>query len=244
MESMIELCDIIAKNPEKFSDKIAWICGRCPQSELLLSGSPRVSRSHLNAVLVVVRLLSKCPNSTDNRPKSVMLEFIRAILASFHRSFWPQSYNNDSIASFFADFLKYVSESADSSPDFGLEIAGLVGEVVTAAVNNHDTNSNDPAISRAFLLALSQNFPPVLPSDADNLINYLFDQLAMSVPESPRELITGSSETSSSQSSPLSVKHFQGIEVSSPANDSSKCFYTSAAFILLINEVEIGENIK
>ncbi|GMJ06801.1 hypothetical protein like AT1G49340 [Hibiscus trionum] len=222
MESMIELCDIIAKNPEKFSDKIAWICGRCPQSELLLSGSPRVSRSHLNAVLVVARLLSKCPNSTDNRPKSVMLEFIRAIPASFHRSFWPQSYNNDSIASFFADFLKYVSESADSSPDFGLEIAGLVGEVVTAAVNNHDTNSNDPAISRAFLLALSQNFPPVLPSDADNLINYLFDQLAMSVPESPRELITGSTETSSSQSSPLSVKHFQGIEVSSPANDSSR----------------------
>ncbi|KAK8617600.1 hypothetical protein V6N13_080510 [Hibiscus sabdariffa] len=222
MESMIELCDIIAKNPEKFSDKIAWICGRCPQSELLLSGSPRVSRSHLNAVLVVARLLSKCPNSTDNRPKSVMLEFIRAIPASFHRSFWPQSYNNDSIASFFADFLKYVSQSADSSPDFGLEIAGLVGEVVTAAVNSHDTNSNDPAISRAFLLALSQNFPPVLPSDADNLINYLFDQLAMSVPESPRELITGSSETSSSQSSPLSAKHFQGIEVSSPANDSSR----------------------
>ncbi|KAK8303974.1 hypothetical protein V6Z11_D04G188700 [Gossypium hirsutum] len=179
MESMIELCDIIAKNPEKFSDKIAWICGRCPQSELLLGGSPRVSRSQLNAVLVVARLLSKCPHSTDNRPKSVMLEFIRAIPSSFHRSFWPQSYNNDSIASFFVDFLKYVSESADSSPDFGFEIAGLVGEVVMAA-------------------------------------------LAISVPESPRELIPGSSETSSSQSSPLSAKHFQGIEISSPANDSSR----------------------
>ncbi|KAK8303976.1 hypothetical protein V6Z12_D04G188800 [Gossypium hirsutum] len=222
MESMIELCDIIAKNPEKFSDKIAWICGRCPQSELLLGGSPRVSRSQLNAVLVVARLLSKCPHSTDNRPKSVMLEFIRAIPSSFHRSFWPQSYNNDSIASFFVDFLKYVSESADSSPDFGFEIAGLVGEVVMAAVSNHDTNSNDSAISRAFLLALSQNFPPILPSDADNLINYLVEQLAISVPESPRELIPGSSETSSSQSSPLSAKHFQGIEISSPANDSSR----------------------
>ncbi|TYI88115.1 hypothetical protein E1A91_D04G184400v1 [Gossypium mustelinum] len=222
MESMIELCDIIAKNPEKFSDKIAWICGRCPQSELLLGGSPRVSRSQLNAVLVVARLLSKCPHSTDNRPKSVMLEFIRAIPTSFYRSFWPQSYNNDSIASFFVDFLKYVSESADSSPDFGFEIAGLVGEVVMAAVSNHDTNSNDSAISRAFLLALSQNFPPILPSDAENLINYLVEQLAISVPESPRELIPGSSETSSSQSSPLSAKHFQGIEISSPANDSSR----------------------
>ncbi|PPS12529.1 hypothetical protein GOBAR_AA08088 [Gossypium barbadense] len=222
MESMIELCDIIANNPEKFSDKIAWICGRCPQSELLLGGSPRVSRSQLNAVLVVARLLSKCPQSTENRPKLVILEFIRAIPTSFHRSFWPQSYNNDSIASFFVDFLKYVSESADSSPDFGFEIAGLVGEVAMAAVNNHDTSSNDSAISRAFLLALSQNFPPILPSDADNLINYLVEQLAISVPESPRELIPGSSETSSSQSSPLSAKHFQGIEISSPANDSSR----------------------
>ena len=222
MESMIELCDIIAKSPEHFSDKIAWICGRCPQPKSLLGGSPRVSRSQLNAVLAVARFLSKCPHSTDNRSKSVILEFIRAIPASFRRSFWPQSYNSDSIASFFVDFLKYVSESADSSPDFASEIAGLAGEVVTTSLSNHDTNSNDSAISRTFLFALSQNFPPVLPSDADKLINYLFDQLAMSVPASPRELIPGNSETSSSQSSPLSVNHFQGNEVSSPANDSSR----------------------
>ncbi|XVE49405.1 hypothetical protein DITRI_Ditri01bG0080200 [Diplodiscus trichospermus] len=222
MESMIELCDIIAKNPEHFSDKIAWICGRCPQPESLLGGSPRVSRSQLNAVLAVSRFLSKCPHSTDNRPKSVILEFIQAIPASFRRSFWPQSYNSDSIASFFVDFLKYVSESADSSPDFASEIAVLVGKVVMAAVDNHDTNNNDSAISRAFLLALSQNFPPVLPTDADKLINHLFDQLAMPVPASPSELIPGNSETSSSQSSPLSVNHFQGNEVSSPANDSSR----------------------
>ncbi|XWS63050.1 hypothetical protein CRYUN_Cryun06bG0063500 [Craigia yunnanensis] len=222
MESMIELCDIIAKSPQHFSDKISWICCRCPQPESLLGGSPRVSRSQLNAVLGVARFLSKCPHFTDNHPKSVILEFIQAIPASFRLSFWPQSYSSDSIASFFIDFLKYVSESADSSPDFASEIAELVGKVVTAAVNNHDTSSNDSAISRAFLMALSQNFPPVLPSDADKLINYLFDQLAMPVPASPRELIPGNSETSSSQSSPLSVNHFQGNEVSSPANDSSR----------------------
>ena len=222
MESMVELCDIIAKNPEQFGDKLAWICGRCPQPESLLGGSPRVSRSQLNAVLAVARFLSKCPHSTDNRSKAVMLEFIRVIPASFRRSFWPQSYNSDSIASFFADFLKYVSESADSSPDFAAEIAELAGEVVTTSINNHDTNSNDSAISRAFLFALAQNFPPILPSDADKLINYLFDQLAMSAPASPRELIPGNPETSSSQSSPLSVNHFQGNEVWSPANDSSR----------------------
>ncbi|OMO63448.1 hypothetical protein COLO4_32443 [Corchorus olitorius] len=222
MESMIELCDIIAKNPEQFSDKLAWICGRCPQPESLQAGSTRVSRSQLNAVLAVARFLSKCPNSTDNRAKLVMLEFIRAIPSSFRRSFWPQSYNSDSIASFFVEFLKYVSESADLSPDFASEIAALVGEVVTATVSNNDTKNNDSAISRAFSLALSQNFPPVLDTDADKLINYLFDQLAMSVPASPRELIPVNSETSSSQSSPLSVNHFQGNEGSSPANDSSR----------------------
>ncbi|KAK8643017.1 hypothetical protein V6N13_012334 [Hibiscus sabdariffa] len=112
-----------------------------------------------------------------------MLEFIRAILASFHRSIWSQSYI-DSIVSFFTDFLKYVFEADDPSPDFDLEIAGLVGEVVTAAVNSHDTNNDDPAISRAFLLALSQNFLQFLPSNTDNLINFLFGQLAMSVPKS------------------------------------------------------------
>ncbi|XWS39824.1 hypothetical protein CRYUN_Cryun18bG0087700 [Craigia yunnanensis] len=222
MESMIELCDIIAKNPEQFGDKLTWICSRCPQPESLLGGSPRVSRSQLNAVLAVARFLSKCPHSTDNRSKSVILEFIRAIPASFRRSFWPQSYNSDSIASFFVDLLKYVSESADSSPDFASEIAGLAGEVVTTSLSNPDTNSNDSAISRAFLFALSQNFRPVLPSDADKLISYLFDQLAMSVPASPRELIPGNSETSSSQSSPFSVNHFQGNEVPSPVNDSSR----------------------
>ncbi|XP_022744910.1 phosphatidylinositol 4-kinase alpha 1-like isoform X2 [Durio zibethinus] len=220
MESLIELCDIITKNPAQFGDKLAWICGRCPQQESLLGGSPRISRSQLNAVLAVARFVSKCPHSTDNRPKSLILEFIRAIPASFRRSFWPQSYNSDSIASFFVDFLKYVSESADSCPDFASEIAELAGEVVTTSINSHNTNSNDSAISRAFLFALSQNFPPVLPSDAEKLINYLFDQLAISVPASPRELIRGNSETSSSRSSPLSVNHFHGNEVSSPANDS------------------------
>ncbi|XVE66666.1 hypothetical protein DITRI_Ditri08aG0096600 [Diplodiscus trichospermus] len=222
MESMIELCDIIAKNPKQFGDKLDWICGRCPQPESLQGGSPRVSRSQLNAVLAVARFLSKCPHSTDNRPKWVILEFIRAIPASFRRSFWPHSYNSESITSFFVDFLKYVSVSADLSPDFASEVAGLAGEVVTTSINNHDTNSNDLAISRSFLFALSLNFPPVLPSDAVKLINYLFDQLAVSVPASPRELIPGNSETSSSQSSPLNINHFQGNEVSSPANDSSR----------------------
>ncbi|CAH2077348.1 unnamed protein product [Thlaspi arvense] len=30
---LTELCDIIAENPKQFSENLAWICGRCPQTE-------------------------------------------------------------------------------------------------------------------------------------------------------------------------------------------------------------------
>ncbi|KAG4159921.1 hypothetical protein ERO13_D02G202895v2 [Gossypium hirsutum] len=188
MDPMIELCDIIARRPEQFRDKLAWICGRCPQPETLQNDSPRASRSQLHAVIGVARFLSKCPHSRDDRPISVTLEFIRAIPSSFHRSFWPQSYNNDAISSFFVDFLKYISETANASPDLASEIAEYFGEVVTTSVSNQEGNGNDTAISRAFLLALSNNFPPVLQSDADQLIDHLFDQLSTLLTASQGEI--------------------------------------------------------
>ncbi|GAV80522.1 PI3_PI4_kinase domain-containing protein/PI3Ka domain-containing protein [Cephalotus follicularis] len=208
MESMNELVDMIAQNPGQFGDKLAWICNRCPQPESLLAGSPRVTRSHLNAVLAVARFLAKSPDSSssDNRAKSVILEFLRAIPSSFNASFWPQSFNTESaISSFYTDFLGHVSKSAQLSPDFSTEIAGFTGEVVIASVGNNA--GEESGISRAFLLALSKNFPPILPSDADKLITCLFDQFAITLPASPREQISVNSGTSSSQSSPLSVNH-------------------------------------
>lgn len=194
MDPMIELCDIIARRPEQFRDKLAWICGRCPQPENLQNDSPRVSRSQLHAVIGVARFLSKCPHSRDDRPISVTLEFIRAIPSSFRRSFWPQSYNNDAISSFFVNFLKYISETANASSDLGSEIAEYFGEVVTTSVSNQEGNGNDTAISRAFLLALSNNFPPVLQSDADQLLDHLFDQLSTLLTASHGE-IPGNSYT-------------------------------------------------
>ncbi|GLT58161.1 hypothetical protein SLA2020_310800 [Shorea laevis] len=221
MEALVELCDLIAKNPNQFADKLAWICGSCPQPESLLVGSPRVSRSQLNAVLAVARFLSKCPDSTDNRVKSVVLEFLRAVPLSFRQSFWPQSYGIEAIAAFYVDFLGYVSSCGEMSPDFATEIAGVMGDVIIVGIDNSDANGNDLAITRAFLSALSQNFPPILLSDAEKLITCLLDQLPMSVPVSPREQIPVNSETSSSQSSPLSV-NFQGNEGASPANETSR----------------------
>lgn len=227
MEALAELCDIIAQNPSQFSEKLSWICGRCPQPELLNGEFPRVSRTQLNAVLAVSRIISRSPDSVDNWAKSVVIEFLRAVPASFRTSFWPQSFSVDSITSFFTDFLMYVSKSADLSPDFADEIAGFMGEVVLAAINN-GSNCGDLTISRDFLLALSQNFPPLLPSDADKLITILLDQFtAIPVASSPRKQpqqpqISISSETSSSQSSPWSVNHFPpGNEGSSPGNEAA-----------------------
>ncbi|XP_010527598.1 PREDICTED: phosphatidylinositol 4-kinase alpha 1 isoform X2 [Tarenaya hassleriana] len=233
MEALTELCDIIAQNPKQFSEKLAWICGRCPQPEWLLAGSPRVSRSHLNAVLAVVRILSRSPDSTDNRAKSVVLEFLRAVPASFRRSFWPHSFPTESISSFYGDFLGYVSCAADLSPEFATEVAGFTGEVVLFAMNGGESDS-DPAISRAFLLALSQKFPSILQSDGDKLITLLLDQFAVNhspvSPKEQRQQNSAGSETSSTQSSPISTNPYAsgkneefspGYEVASHGSSAS-----------------------
>lgn len=209
MEALTELCDIIAQNPKQFSEKLAWICGRCPQTEWLLAESPRVSRSHLNAVLAVARIISKNPESTDNRAKSVVKEFLSAVPASFRRSFWPHSFPLQSISSFYCDFLSYLSCAADLSPEFGTEVARFTGEVVIAATSCGESDG-DPLISKAFLVALSQNFPSILQSDGDKLITMLLEQFVVNrAPASPKEQRqqqnSENSETSSSHGSPSST---------------------------------------
>ncbi|WCJ33867.1 Phosphatidylinositol 3- and 4-kinase family protein [Euphorbia peplus] len=198
MEALMELCDLVAQKPDRFSEKIGWICNRCPQPESMFSGSPRLSRSQLNAVLAVARFLSKCADSIDHRPEDIVVEFFRAIPSSFTQSFWPRSYNVDLISSFFVDFLGYVSKAAELSEDFSSEIAGVVGEVVMTAI---EKNANDnSAISRAFLLALAQNFPPIEQADAEKLVACLLDQVEMpsQAPGSPSRRTGQNSETSSS----------------------------------------------
>lgn len=235
MEALTELCDLIAENPEQFSEKLAWICSRCPPPESLLGGSPRVSRSHLNAVLAIARFLARCPNQTDHhqRPQSMVLEFLRSVPSSFNQSFWPQSYGQDAISAFYVDFLGYVAKATELSPDFATEVAGFAGEVLITALNHDGEGSG---ISRVFLMALSQNFPPILPSDAERLVTSLLDQFVVSVPVSapmsPREAGAAASETSTSsaQSSPISVNHYQPNDSSmSPANEVSRLSGSSSA---------------
>ncbi|KVH93237.1 Armadillo-type fold [Cynara cardunculus var. scolymus] len=172
MQALTELCDLIAKNPNQYSGKIAWICKRCPPPESLLSGSPQISRFQLNAVVATARFLSKCPNYDDSCPRMTVLEFIRSIPSSFSQSFWPKSFGNASVASFYSEFLGYVVKATELHHEFSTDVAGFMGGIVFAAVND---GSTDLGLSRAFLTALSQNFPQIIPSDANKLVSCLLD---------------------------------------------------------------------
>ncbi|KAM7474977.1 hypothetical protein LguiB_022220 [Lonicera macranthoides] len=199
MEALIELCDLIADNPDQFNDKLTWICGRCPTPETLNSSSPRVSRSQLHAVIAIARFLSKCPNYEDDRPRTVVLEILRSIPSSFNQSYWPPSFGNGFIVSFYGDFLGYVSKAAESSLDFGEEVAEFMGGIVLSAVNN---GGEDVAISRAFLSCLSKSFLPILPSDANKLVSCLFDCFEFSAANA-KEQGSLSMDATSTKSSPL-----------------------------------------
>lgn len=214
----MELCDLIVQNPSQFPEKIAWICSRCPPAESLLSGSPRVSRSQLHAILTVARFLSKCPNSDHETPKSLVLAFYRSIPSSFNLKFWPQAFSSDAISSFFNDFLSYISKAAEKHSDFASDVAGFTGEIVIQTISNADSS-----VSRVFLKALCTNFPPILPSDVNKLISILLDRFEIAVPSSPREATLTTPDAVSAQSSPLSVNHYQSpsVEVSIVSADSS-----------------------
>ncbi|VFQ72155.1 unnamed protein product [Cuscuta campestris] len=184
MESLIELCDLVAENPTQFENKLVWICSRCPSAKALLVGSPCVSRSQLNAVLALTRFLSRCSHCEDERPKSLAVAFYRTIPSSFTSSFWPPSFRIDAISSFYDDFLGYLCKASERSSEFATDVGGFTGEIVTSAVANL---SEDARISKVFLNSLARNFPPIVPSDANKLISTLIERFEIPVSISPRE---------------------------------------------------------
>ncbi|KAL0376136.1 UNVERIFIED_CONTAM: Phosphatidylinositol 4-kinase alpha 1 [Sesamum calycinum] len=194
------LRSIRTENPTQFAGKIAWLCSRCPPAELLFVGSPRVSRSQLNAVLAVSRFLSKCVNTELETARSAILAFYRSIPSSFNVSFWPHSFSGDAISSFYKDLMRYITEAAQVSPAFASDVAGFTGDVLMQTIRNSDSS-----ISKIFLSALSLNFPPILPADANKLISLLLDGLDVTVPSSPRDPMLTTPTGASAQSSPLSV---------------------------------------
>lgn len=185
-EAWTELCEIIEENPNKLSEKVGWICRQCPQPNLLYAESARLSRSHLNAVLAVARIISRNVDTTENHGKFVVLGFLQAMPKSFHRSFWPESFALESISAFYCSFLGYLS----------LEFSTQVVELTVVAISCN----RDPAISKAFLVALSQNFPPsIRQSDGDKLITVLLHQFAENHSH-PDEVASHASSNQSSMS--------------------------------------------
>ncbi|XP_008775172.2 phosphatidylinositol 4-kinase alpha 1 isoform X2 [Phoenix dactylifera] len=203
MEALTELCDLVAQNPDLFADKLAWICGRCPPTALLrplpsagpAGGGGRVSRSHLHALLALARFLSRCPSPPPPSARSPLLDFLRVVPSTaFRSSFWPQSFPLDSIASFFSDLLRYASLAADRSPELASDLSAFLGETLVSATLYA---GDDPAIARAFLAAVAQSCPPLIPADAERLVGSLLDQFGPPADEAA----TSSSENSSSWSS-------------------------------------------
>ncbi|KAJ0974487.1 hypothetical protein J5N97_016452 [Dioscorea zingiberensis] len=161
MEALTELCDLIAQNPSLLADKLAWICARCPPPT-----TPRLTRSHVHALLALARLLSKTPSAPPSA-RIPILDFVRSLPSSLPRpSFLPQL--QDPVA-FFSDLLSYLSLAAVHSPDLASDLAPLLGPLLVSAVT-------DPSIPRAFLSAVALHCPPIPPADADRLVTSLLEQ--------------------------------------------------------------------
>ncbi|CAA7048445.1 unnamed protein product [Microthlaspi erraticum] len=198
MEAWKELCDVTEENPEKLSENLDWFCRKCPQPKLLRAESARVSRIQLTAVLAVAHLISRnVVDTTGNHGKFVILDFLQAVPKSFHRSFWPDSYSLDSISAFYCSFLGSVSGgAAELSLEFGTKVLEITVEVMSCSESDRD-----PAISRAFLVALTQNFPSIRQTDGDKLIKFLLNQFAenRAPPESPMKQLQLNSPISKSE---------------------------------------------
>ncbi|CAK9162695.1 unnamed protein product [Ilex paraguariensis] len=117
------------------------------------------------------------------------------------------------------DFLSYVNEASELSSDFAMAVAESTGEIVMSAINNAGGDLG---------VFLSQNFHPILLSNANRLVSTLLDRFEISVPSSPRELVLITPEASSPQCSPLSANHCQSNERNSPGNEVSNASGSSS----------------
>ncbi|KAJ0242191.1 Phosphatidylinositol 3-/4-kinase [Hirschfeldia incana] len=167
MKALTEICEIIEENPINLSENLVWICRQCPHE------SVSVSRSHLNAVLAVARIISGNVDTSERHGKLAVLDFLHhTVPSSFRRSFWPCSFTLESISDFYCTFLGYVS---CMSLDFGSKVVEIAGEAMVSC----DDVDMDSKISRAFLVALSRNgFPSIQQSDGDKLITMLLHQFS------------------------------------------------------------------
>ncbi|KAI7736909.1 hypothetical protein M8C21_032340, partial [Ambrosia artemisiifolia] len=150
-----------------------------------------------------------------------------SIASSFDQTFWPDSFTNTSIATFYVELFGYVSKAAEYYPDsFGKrsDVARVMGEVMLSAVSDR---FGELGVSRAFLSAAADSFPPIGLSDADKLVSSLLDGVEFAVPfgSSPKGVI------GSNSSSPVSVGNVAGSSSSSGGVDEGSLMNSKAIVV-------------
>ena len=99
--------------------------------------------------------------NNDNQPYSGSLSSSCALDSLlFHCVlFWPQSFKNDAIASFFTDFFITSGKLLSCHWDFAADVAAFIGDNGVVAVCCGGENA---VIFRAFPVAISQKLPSLL----------------------------------------------------------------------------------
>lgn len=222
MDALTELCDVLAQHPQLAVEKVGWIRSRCPPPGSLRDGSPRVTNSHINAVLAMARFLSQAPAKADKDQLKVVLEFLEAVPRAFNKDFWPKSFGLEDIAGFFTDLTKYLAKIVDSDGDVCAEVSSVIAGVIQSIQGSY----YDSAICRAFLTSLPQNCPRLEPADAERISACLLDHWIVPTTSSNALMASSPSDTSSSQSSsPYARKQasFLNGEGSSPDGAETPC---------------------
>ncbi|KAJ4791345.1 Phosphatidylinositol 4-kinase [Rhynchospora pubera] len=163
MDPLTHLCDLISQNPDLLSDKLSWLCSRCPS----VPSSPRLTSSQLNCLLSLARLLSlrafPAPHFTP------LLNFLRnppLTSSSFPASISPSNY--------LSSLLQFTTRAADLSPELSTELSSFFPASILSAIDHSPPNE----VSNAFLSAVSRNCPPIVVSESAKLIDRLLEELS------------------------------------------------------------------
>jgi phosphatidylinositol 4-kinase len=170
MDPLTHLCDLISQNPDLLSDKLSWLCSRCPSlpsSPSSPSSYPRLTSSQLNSLLSLARLLSL--RSFPSSYFTPLLNFLSnppLTPSSFPPSISPSNY--------LSSLLHFTSQAADLSPDLSTQLSSFFATSILSAIDLSPPNE----VSNSFLSAISRNCPPIAESESAQLIERLLQEVS------------------------------------------------------------------
>jgi hypothetical protein len=167
MDPLTHLCDLISQNPDLLSDKLSWLCSRCPSLPSPPSPPPLLTSSQLNSLLSLARLLSL--RAFPSHHFTPLLNFLRnppLTPSAFPPSIHPSSY--------LSSLLQFTSQAADLSPEFSIELSSFFATSILSAIVLSPPNE----VSNSFLSAISRSCPPIAESKSAQLIDRLLQELS------------------------------------------------------------------